>query len=180
MKYILILIFFEFSILSYAQNLTSTLNDQKLKYEAHLAWLKKDGGKWESPNSAFDPKQEWSATSYGYTFSEGYSPGMLKIQITGKIKDKNYIFWEGYYYWDAVKNQGRYFAVGTSGQLVAGETINDNGDLYFEITSAEGLITKHIDKESKIDENQFKAEAYIYKDGKWNFERSSIWTRVRK
>jgi len=179
MKYLFAFILCEISALCYSQSLIGLINDQKQNYEAHLAWLKKDGGKWESPNADYDSKQEWSATSYGYTFSEGYSPGMLKIQITGKIKDKNYVFWEGYYYWDVVKHQGRYFAVGTSGQLVSGETINNMGDLYFEITSPEGIVTKHIDKETKIDENQFKAEAYQFKDGKWVFERASIWKRVR-
>jgi len=78
------------------------------KHEGDLAWLLKDGGKWECPNNSYNSKDEWSATSNGYKFTLGYLPGVLKLQITGNIKGKNYLL-GGLIFWDPILRKGLLF-----------------------------------------------------------------------
>jgi hypothetical protein len=150
----------------------------KEEFKKRCEYLLKDGGVWEATNPKSDAKEEWSPTSFGYKFEPGYSENVLRIKINGKVKDKRYLYWDGYYYWDALRNKTIYRGIGTSGQIASGETINNEGDLMFEILLPDGSITYHLDTDETLSENEFKSQSYVFENGEWKPNNTLSWKRV--
>ena len=136
------------------------------------------GGIWEAANPQYDSTQEWSATSYGYKFEKGYHENILKLKINGVMKGQRYLFWDGYYYWNPVKQKTEYFSLGTSGQVATGETINKDADLYFKVLMPDGSETIHLDTDEIISENEFHSNSYKLEKGEWKPNNKLVWKRV--
>ena len=147
-------------------------------FKSQCEYLLRSGGVWEALNPKHDASNEWSPVSFGYAFEAGYSENIIKIKINGKVKDKRYLYWDGYYYWDPVRQKTRYWSVGTSGQIATGESINKDGDLMFEILLPDGKITYHLDTDEIISENEFQSQSYVFEDGKWKPNNSLTWKRI--
>ena len=147
-------------------------------FKSRCEFLLKNGGAWEAMNPQYDEKNEWSPVSFGYKFEAGYTDNVLKIKINGTVKVKRYLYWDGYYYWDPVHQKAHYWSMGTSGQIATGESINQDGDLMFEILMPDGKITYHLDTDETISENEFKSQSYIFEDGKWMPNNTLTWKRV--
>ena len=137
------------------------------------------GGIWEAVNPGYDSLQEWSAKSFGYKFERGYHENFLKILINGIIKGKKYIFWDGYYYWNAVKQRTEYFSTGTGGQIATGEVINQGNDLYFTVINPDGSTTVNLDTDEIIRENEFHSNSYKLEQGEWKPNNKLVWKRIK-
>jgi hypothetical protein len=173
MRLIFLIIWLGVMTTGYTQNFQN-----KDEFKKRCEYLLKDGGVWEATNPKYNAAEEWSPSTFGYKFEPGYSENVLRIKINGKVKDKRYLYWDGYYYWDPLKNKICYRSVGTSGQIATGETINNEGDLLFEILLPDGKITYHLDTDETLSENEFKSQSFVFEDGKWNPNNKLIWKRV--
>jgi hypothetical protein len=147
-------------------------------FKSRAQYFLKSGGVWEAENPKHDKSNEWSPTTFGYKFETGYAENVFKIKINGKVKDKRYLYWDGYYYWDPVRRKACYRSVGTSGQVATGESINNDGDLMFEILHADGKITFHLDTDEAISENEFRSQSYLFEEGKWAPNNTLTWRRI--
>lgn len=137
-----------------------------------------NGGAWEAVNPDFDSTKEWSASHYGYKFEKGYHENILKIKINGLVKGKRYLYWDGYYYWNPVKQRAEYFSLGTSGSVARGEMIGTSNQLYFTIVNPDGSESVHLDTEIKVSHNEFHSQSYkLEKDG-WKKNNFLVWKRI--
>jgi hypothetical protein len=147
-------------------------------FKSRAKYLLKNNGVWEAANPKHDESNEWSPTIFGYKFEAGYSENVFTIKINGKVKDKRYLYWDGYCYWDPLRRKACYRSIGTSGQIATGESINNDGDLMFEVLYPDGKTTFHLDTDETISENEFRSQSYIFEDGKWIPSNTLIWKRV--
>lgn len=154
--------------------------ENKTAYTEKIAYLLKDRGKWKAKNPNFDLDNEWSPSAFGYQFEKGYAEDILKLKITGFIGNKEYVYWEGVYYWHPLKNRAIYFSQGTGGQVASGETINIGLDMVFEVINPDGSVTMHKDTDEVINENEFKSKSFKLEGGKWVDNQQHIWKRVIK
>lgn len=153
---------------------------EKKIYTEKITYLLKDGGKWKAKNPNFDLDNEWSPSSFGYIFAKGYADDILKLKITGFVGVKEYVYWEGVYYWHPLKNRVVYHSMGTGGMVASGETINPGLDLVFEIVNPDGSVTMHKDTDEIVSENEFKSRSYKLEGGKWVDNQELVWKRIVK
>lgn len=143
-------------------------------------YMLRDGGRWTAQNPKHDPKQEGSPVAFGYVFTEGYGPSSVRLRITGAVGDKNYLYWEGAYFWHPVENRVRYYSLGTGGAVAAGASIDAEGALVFDIIFPDGRLEVHRDTERRVGPDEFVSTSYKLAEGVWTLNQSLTWRRVRK
>ena len=167
------------SLLAGSLNIAAQINVQtKEGFMKRSQYLLDSGGTWEAMNAKYDSTQEWSATSYGYKIERGYHENFIKIKISGTIRGKKYLFWDGYYYWDPVKQRAGYFSMGTGGALARGEVVNSDHDLYFTVVNPDGSETIHLDTDTVISSNEFQSQSYKLEKGGWTPDTKLTWKRI--
>ena len=176
-RYILILIYLLMNGVSLAQPSSFQSKTDFLKKNEYLL---KAGGIWEAENPKYNASEEWSPSSFGYKFEAGYAENSIRIKINGKVKDKRYLYWDGYYFWDALKNKICYRSMGTSGQIASGESINNDGDLLFEVLLPDGKITYHLDTDEIVSDNEFKSQSYEFVESEWKPLNTLVWKRINE
>lgn len=166
-------------LLTFSINMEAQTNVQsKEDFLKRSKYLLDSGGVWLAMNPKYDSTQEWSATSFGYKFEEGYHENFIKIKINGTMKGKKYLFWDGYYFWDPVKQRASYFSMGTGGALARGEVINTDHDLYFTLVNPDRTETIHLDTDTIISPNEFQSQSYKLENGEWKTDNKLTWKRI--
>lgn len=149
-------------------------------YRTRQAWLLRDGGKWSAENPTFDAAAEGSPRSFGYEYARGWAPDVTRLKITGRAGDKTYLYWDGFYYWHPVKNRLVYVAQGTGGAIAAGESVDGEGTLAFEIILPDGTVALHRDEDTKLHDDAFESRSYRYTTTGWTPNQTLTWRRVRE
>ncbi len=143
------------------------------------AYVLRDGGRWSAPNPDHDPAQARSPSSFGYRFSAGRAPGVVRLQITGAVGGETVLYWDGFYFWHPLRNRVVYASQGTGGAVALGESVNVEGSLVFDLILPDGRVEIHRDTESRTGPDAFVSRSYRLVEGTWQPVQTLAWTRVR-
>ncbi|MDH3496863.1 MAG: hypothetical protein OER21_08880 [Gemmatimonadota bacterium] len=159
---------------------TAAASPEHQAYRAKQAWLLRDGGKWSADNPTFDSTAEGSPRSFGYQFTQGWGADVMRLKITGRVGEKTYLYWDGFYYWHPVKNRLMYVAQGTGGAIAAGESVDAAGTLAFEIITPDGTVALHRDGDTRLSDEAFQSQSFRYTASGWTPNQTLTWRRVNE
>lgn len=159
---------------------TTVHTPEHQKYLDRVAWLLEDGGRWSAENPSYDAQREGSIRSFGYAYSEGYAPGVIRLKITGRAGDKNYLFWDGFYYWHPVRNNMEYVSQGTGGAIARGASVDPEFTLVFEVITPDGKVELHRDEERRNGDDEFTSIGLRYGEEGWKEQQRLTWRRVKE
>lgn len=156
-------------------------DSQRLLFLEQINFLIKGSGKWKAENPVYKNTDEWSIRYYGYEFEKGIEESTLKLRITGYIPSKlmKVIFWEGFYYWDYIKNRLSYISVNLNGQVAIGSSDSINVSLLvlsLTLTNKNGEITLHKDTHLFSDD-KIQSVSLKWEEGRWIKNSEMLWRR---
>ena len=149
-------------------------------YMDELAFLTRDGGKWDADNSAFKSESEdfdqyiveWRLGLDGKTMS-----GRLYAQIDGApTRD----FWEFRQYWHPGKKAVILEQFGNGGTYGVGQMwLEPDGSTKVdqEYFWSDGSLTRNGHVTTRPDENTHVTTSYAIVDGEWKANRTYRWKR---
>jgi hypothetical protein len=147
-------------------------------YLERAAYLLREGGRWAAPNPGYDSTQAGSPSHFGYQFTEGFAPAVLRLRITGRVGEKNYLYWEGFYFFHPARNHILYVSQGTGGAIATGETVDLTGALVFDLVQPDGRVETHRDEEERIGPNEFVSRSFTFAAGVWKPNQELHWRRA--
>jgi len=152
---------------------------QKLLFVEQIRFLIKGNGKWKAENPGYKNKDDWSIRYYGYEFEKGIEESILKLRITGYIPSKlmKVIFWEGFYYWDYIKNRLSYISVNPDGQVARGLSDSINASLLvlsLTLTNKNGETKLHKDTHL-FNDDKIQSVSLKWEEGRWIKNSEMLW-----
>jgi hypothetical protein len=135
-----------------------------------------DGGRWLTVNPDHRPEDAASPSHFGYEFTPGPGPSAFGLRITGLVGQKTIVYWAGVYYWHPGRHRAEYHSVSSWGAVASGRAVGPDA-LWFEVVGPDGSVSRHLDRETFVSDEEFRSDSYVERGGRWIPSQTLTWKR---